>query len=548
MRSTRARAGLALLVPGALVAGGLLATPAVATTTTTRTVCATDCEFTTIGAAVIAATAGDTIEVRGGTYAESVAVDKSVTLRATAGATVLPGPSYNEAGFRLQADDVTIDGFTIGNRSAMSKTVGIDVSNTSGARVVDSILVNNQRGVSLSGGASDVIVSGTRFADNNGSGPDDNAGLWGDGVTGITVKDSTFLGHTNTAINLAGSSDITVTGSRFEDNGNLAVIWGDTNVTIAGNTGTEMRGSAVYLNHSSHVTVSGNDLAARGGTSAVSVNNIDGANAGLSVTGNVLRGFVRGVGIVADGTSDATVVSGNRFLTTTLGVRNQGTASVDARHNWWGAASGPADSLTDASTPVTNSGAGVGVEGVVDYRDWCVTSTCVTSTKPTTPTKPAVRAHTKLTTTVVARRTGVRVLKVKVTAQCIRPGRHGGAPQERQGGGGGEGRPRPGPVRARQAEPALVRLQGRLPGDQDRDPRRAPGRRTGPLTRTTDSDCGPRDAPCIPGASAMEWPSGVDDPLTVGPWERLTPRKTRHWPTPSGPATPSRGSRSSSAG
>ena len=313
---------------------------------------------------------------------------RALTLRATAGATVVPGPSYNEAGFRLQADDVTIDGFTIGNRSAMSKTIGIDVSNTSGARVVDSILVNNQRGVSLSGGASDVIVSGTRFADNNGSGPDDNAGLWGDGVTGITVKDSTFLGHTNTAINLAGSSDITVTGSRFEDNGNLAVIWGDTNVTIAGNTGTEMRGSAVYLNHSSHVTVSGNDLAARGGTSAVSVNNVDGANAGLSVTGNVLRGFVRGVGIVGDGTSDATVVSGNRFLTTTLGVRNQGTASVDARHNWWGAASGPADSLTDASTPVTNSGAGVGVEGVVDYRDWCVTSTRVSTPRPRPSRRP----------------------------------------------------------------------------------------------------------------------------------------------------------------
>jgi len=118
--SLRSRARVAVLVPGALVAGALMAGPASAATTTVS-VCSTGCDFTTISAAVSAASAGDTIDVQGGTYTESVAVSKPLTIRATTpGTTVVPGPGYNDAGFRLQADDVTIQGFTIGDRSALS--------------------------------------------------------------------------------------------------------------------------------------------------------------------------------------------------------------------------------------------------------------------------------------------------------------------------------------------------------------------------------------------------------------------------------------------
>ena len=408
MRFPHLRAGAAVLAPGALVAGVLFAAPA--TAATTLSVCSTGCDFTTISAAVAAAGAGDTIDVQGGTYAESVAVTKTLTIRATPGTTVIPGPTFNDAGFRLQADGVTIEGFTIGNRSAMTPTVGVDVSNTSGAHLVDDIIVHNQRGVSLAG-ASDVVVSGTRFSDNNGSGPDDNAALWGDSVAGITVADSTFTGHTNTAINLAGSSDIAVTGSTFDDNGNVAVIWDDTDVTISGNTGTLMRGSGVFLNQSTNVTVSGNDLAAQGGTSAVSVNNVTGPNSGVHVTDNVLRDFVRGVGIAGTALTDSLVASGNAFLTTTAGVRNLDTHVVDARGNWWGSASGPADATAaDSSLPETNSGTGVVAEGAVDYRDWCVDLTCQA------PVVPPVKVDTTLRSRVLKQHDGNRVLVVRVKA------------------------------------------------------------------------------------------------------------------------------------
>jgi parallel beta-helix repeat protein len=411
--SLRAHARVAVLVPGALVAGVLLASPASAATTTVS-VCSVGCDFTTISSAVSAASAGDTIDVQGGTYTESVAVSKPLTIRATTpGTTVVPGPGFNDPGFKLQADDVTIQGFTIGDRSAMNQTVGIDVASTNGTRIVDDIIVNNQRGVSLSG-ASDTVVSGTRFSDNNGSGPDNNAGLWGDALTGLTVENSTFVGHTNTAVNVAGSSHITITGSRFDDNGNVAVIWGDTDVTVSYNVGTMMRGSGVYLNQSSNVTISGNDLAARGGISAVSVNNVTGPNSAVLVTHNVLRDFARGVGIANGALSDPLVASGNAFLTTTAGVRNLGSTLVDARGNWWGAASGPVDpTASDSSLPETNSGTGVSAEGAVDYRDWCVNDTC------STPVVPPVKATVTLRHLVRVQHDGDRVLVVRVIADHV---------------------------------------------------------------------------------------------------------------------------------
>ena len=428
MPSMRTRVGAALVASGVLISGVLVAGPA--SSAVTRSVCAIGCDFTAIGAAVAAATAGDTIEVRGGVYTESVLVDKQLTVRGTPGTVVLPGPSYNDAGFRLQADGVTIEGFTIGDRSVMSQTVGIDVSDSAGARIEKVILVNNQRGVSLSSGASDVVVYGTRFANNNGGGPNNNAGLWGNGVTGIRVELSSFVGHTNTAINLDSSADITITKSRFSDNANLAVIWNDTNVTISRNAGTLMRSSAVYLNKSRDVQITRNLLVARGDASAgVAVSNVTGPNSGVQVTGNVLRGFLRSVNVAGNGASDSVVVKSNRLLGTEAGVRNQGSPSVDARDNWWGAASGPSDAVIDASTPASNpGGTGTGAVGAVDYRNWCGSATCVTPPPPPppvpapplpTPTPvPAPvsdpKAKTKLKTQTVTKKSGALVLKVRV--------------------------------------------------------------------------------------------------------------------------------------
>ena len=52
----------------------------VAAAATTRTVCASGCDYTTIQSAIDAASAGDTIEVQAGTYAEQVVISKNITV------------------------------------------------------------------------------------------------------------------------------------------------------------------------------------------------------------------------------------------------------------------------------------------------------------------------------------------------------------------------------------------------------------------------------------------------------------------------------------
>src|SRR6185503_5928669 len=93
----------------------------------TLTVCGSGCNYTTIQAAINAASAGDTISIGAGTSTENVVVNQSVTLQgAGAGATIiLPATSSpNPCGDSLcngaassvilvQATNVTITGLTV---------------------------------------------------------------------------------------------------------------------------------------------------------------------------------------------------------------------------------------------------------------------------------------------------------------------------------------------------------------------------------------------------------------------------------------------------
>jgi parallel beta-helix repeat protein len=71
-------------------------------------------DYPTIQGAVDAASPGDTIIVRDGTYSEEVTVNKSLTLRSEHGnsATTVSGGDLRDKVFYVAADNVTIDGFT----------------------------------------------------------------------------------------------------------------------------------------------------------------------------------------------------------------------------------------------------------------------------------------------------------------------------------------------------------------------------------------------------------------------------------------------------
>src|SRR5438045_2592148 len=107
---------------------------------TTRTVCASGCDFTTIQDAVAAASAGDTIDVKAGTYAVSGAViDKALTLvGAQAGVdarngrpgsteTIISGSGFGT--FHLNAADITFDGFTFADMKGRELDSTTDADN-----------------------------------------------------------------------------------------------------------------------------------------------------------------------------------------------------------------------------------------------------------------------------------------------------------------------------------------------------------------------------------------------------------------------------------
>ena len=89
--------------------------PASAAEATTRSVCPTGCDFTTIQGAVDAAVSGDTITVAAGTYSEDIVVDEAVTI-----ASAVPGEAVIEGSVTLSAV-ATVRGFTINLASVSAR-------------------------------------------------------------------------------------------------------------------------------------------------------------------------------------------------------------------------------------------------------------------------------------------------------------------------------------------------------------------------------------------------------------------------------------------
>ena len=93
----------------------------------TLNVCAT-CTYTTIGAGVTAAVAGDTVLVAPGTYTDTVALNKALTITGSggSGATIWNGGAGNEVIGITGNGAVTLEGFTIrprvGSRRAPTRT------------------------------------------------------------------------------------------------------------------------------------------------------------------------------------------------------------------------------------------------------------------------------------------------------------------------------------------------------------------------------------------------------------------------------------------
>jgi len=365
--------------------------------------------YTTIQSAIDAAAAGDTIQVKAGTYSEDITIStNNLTLVSIdgPGLAVVDGAGVSSEIITVDSDlGVTIDGFRI--LPGTAGTYGIYHSGGSPTTPV-TITNNTSEGFSDYGFyMSFGYVTSTTFTFSNNTMIECNDGVYIYGFDGCTVRISG-----NTATDCYNGMDL----EEFDEGlGADAEITGNT-VTYDPLLGTGGYGISFCCPEDT-TRISGNrvtgpyeygiyieDLGCCGRSPAivfVESNAISGSEYGLyfdeltccmpgQVT--VLYNVIDGVdyGIYANSHSYASdpltsvVFAGNSILNTGLyGFYNSTGELVDAKHNWWGDASGPLDIKALPGTPDYNNPTGTGgeVTEYVDYDPWLTIP--VSAEKPT---------------------------------------------------------------------------------------------------------------------------------------------------------------------
>lgn len=233
------------------------------------TVCASGCQHTSVRAAVAAAPSGGTVFIQAGTYVESVAVDKSLTLQGAGQSvaeidgnrtapvlTVAAGTSVTVRNLGLVRGQGVVNAGTLTLQNATvaynaSPTTG-GIRNTGTLNVLDSVVASNvsleDNGGGIYSNGGTVTVRGSTIAGNAAN------GKTGDGFGGavyarggsLTVEDSTIgsnesrqgagIAGNNSQITLRGT---TISGNRGQFGGGVYTYLGQTSVTggaILGNT------------------------------------------------------------------------------------------------------------------------------------------------------------------------------------------------------------------------------------------------------------------------------------------------------------------------
>lgn len=373
---------------------------------------------------------GDTIMVGGGTYNESIVVDKELTIMAASipiidGQGTIYGPAVH-----VQADNVTFEGFTIrnfisvdtnisdmggifveggnavinnntieyiNNVSANPAGIGIDVWTESGANTNIQVTNNTVHDVGSigirvrddwrlcgfgsyppcvftgsTGISRNVLVEGnTVFRANNS-----NILITGF-AEGVTVRDNEIYDSSDPnryGIRLCiYPSNVTIDKNYIHGNYRNIVIAGADDVTISNNTieNTSSSSKNIYIMNNYNIDNGQPWPEVLGG---ITVNT---TSTNISITNNDILNAGYGVKIENFGASDpsqmatTTTINFNNIVgNTEYGVENQIATDVDAECNWWGHASGPSGPDGRTNKKGKEIGKGDAVSANVDWDPW----------------------------------------------------------------------------------------------------------------------------------------------------------------------------------
>jgi hypothetical protein len=296
----------------------------------------------TITGAMAKASAGDTIHVAIGLYNEQVQITKTLTLLGAQSGVDARTRSGSESVIdnacgpvQIMADKVVLDGFTIQGSTSSDPCflAGIwtnpGFSGTQGGhQILNNIIQNNITGIELDNtGTFPTLVQHNLIQTNNNPGPGSGNGIQVNfGLVNATIDANKFSGHVNSSFLIAGvpSSGLTVSNNELVGGTPERIVWGSvTNSTITGNTSV-------------------------GSTATNGTVRLFGGNSNISITNNVLKNGIRGIrvddpftiGPNSGITAHNNCITGNTVAGLEVATGGH-TGTLDAKSNWWGAASGP---------------------------------------------------------------------------------------------------------------------------------------------------------------------------------------------------------------
>ena len=236
--------------------------------------------YPTIQAAVNAASPGDTIIVRDGTYTENVDVNKDhLTIQSQNGAekTIVQAANADDNIFEVIADYVNISGFTVrgaseapscgihlkSNNSKISNNTisnnywGMDISSSLHISIINNLVSHNENGIFLTSSNSNTIT-------NNRVSYNDN-GIWLSSSCGNSITHNIASSNRFEGIFLQGSSDNTITNNEASYNNQDGIrLEFSLQNNVANNIASTNRVDGILLYGSNDNKIKGNSISSNG--------------------------------------------------------------------------------------------------------------------------------------------------------------------------------------------------------------------------------------------------------------------------------------------
>ncbi len=205
-------------------------------------------ENESIQAAVNSATAGDTIIVGDGTYAENVDVDKRLTIKSENGSASTIVKAANSGGhvFEITTDYVNISGLTV---KGATSGVGIHLHSIDHCNISDNTASNNDYGIFLHDSSNNTLMNNTAPNNYNGIA----LSYWSNNniLTGNIANSNNKYG-----ISL-DSSNSTLTNNTASNNKYGIRLWDSSNNILTGNIASNNY-NGIQLRYSSNNTLTSN--------------------------------------------------------------------------------------------------------------------------------------------------------------------------------------------------------------------------------------------------------------------------------------------------